>query len=91
MMLQNITSFKSSDVINHFEEALSKVTVEKWKNVYEHVRKEEDFYWERDGMIDEAIDNFVIILEYSDSDNDNDEEDTTSNMMEGVSVLSPSP
>ncbi|PSN51952.1 hypothetical protein C0J52_13947 [Blattella germanica] len=63
---------------NHFEKALSKVTVENWKNACDHVRKEEDFYWERDGMIDEAIDNFVINFDDSESDtdvSDNDEED----------------
>ena len=49
-------------------------------------------------MIDEAIDNFVINLDDSDTDSNNDEEDreesataTTSSMMKGFSVLPPSP
>lgn len=36
-------SFKSSEVIKLFEEALSKFTPENWKNACEHVKKEEDF------------------------------------------------
>ncbi|PSN51980.1 hypothetical protein C0J52_18911 [Blattella germanica] len=66
-------AFGIPNTINHFEETLSKVTVEKWKKkkpLCEHVRNEEDFYWERDGMTDEAIDNVVINLEESHSDSD---------------------
>ncbi|KAJ4430969.1 hypothetical protein ANN_19562 [Periplaneta americana] len=94
-------SFESSEVIKLFEEALSKVTPENWKNACEHIKKEEDFYWERDGMIDKAVDRFVISLD-SDSDDDDGDDNMeveveesatahTNSFMEGVRLLPPSP
>ncbi|KAJ4427809.1 hypothetical protein ANN_25466 [Periplaneta americana] len=63
------------------------------ENACEHVKREEDFYWERDGTIDKAVDRFVISLD-SDSDNMKVEESATAytnNFMEGFCLLPPSP
>ncbi|KAJ4438112.1 hypothetical protein ANN_14051 [Periplaneta americana] len=48
--------------------AVEKVTAEHWKNACEHVKNIEDFYWEKDGIVDKVIDNFIINLEESDTD-----------------------
>ncbi|KAJ4447818.1 hypothetical protein ANN_09826 [Periplaneta americana] len=95
---------KATKIVLHDMIKLKKekmVTPENWKNACEHVKKEEDFYWERDGMIEKAVDRFIISLDSGSDDDDCDnnmevevEESATAHtnsFMEGVCLLPSSP
>ncbi|KAJ4448789.1 hypothetical protein ANN_00180 [Periplaneta americana] len=54
----------------HCNFTLSKVTPENWRKACESVEKGERFYWEKDGLIDEVIDRFVINIGETDSEHE---------------------
>ena len=64
---RNIT-FMNADVHALFLEAINKVRAEDWSSACEHVKKEEQFYREKEGIIDEVMDRFIINLEESDDE-----------------------
>lgn len=91
---------KSSDVKALFQKAVSKVMVENWKNACAHVQKVEQYYWEKDGLMDKVLDRFVINLddldsEWSEDDKDYEEDGSTiatsSDHIPGVFPLPPTP
>ncbi|PSN56555.1 hypothetical protein C0J52_14752 [Blattella germanica] len=95
--------FKASCVKTLFETALSTVSAENWKNACDHVENCERFYWERDGLLDELTDKFIINVEDSDTESDvSDDEtdgnheqdmaaDASSEHLDGIFPLPPSP
>ncbi|KAJ4445170.1 hypothetical protein ANN_06971 [Periplaneta americana] len=82
--------------------ALAKVTEDNWRKACEHVEKVEQFYWEKDGLVDEISDRFVINLDDTDTDeelsggeeSEFEEEESAaaanSWSLEGVSTIPPS-
>ncbi|KAJ4445023.1 hypothetical protein ANN_06822 [Periplaneta americana] len=54
--------------LNSIISALAKVTEDNWRKACEHVEKVEQFYWEKDGLVDEISDRFVINLDDTDTD-----------------------
>ena len=53
---------------------MSHVTPELWKKFCVHVRKVEDDYWVKDGLIEDTVDEMVITINDND-DNDDDYDD----------------
>ena len=100
-------SFKSGEVKALFDSAIRKVAPENWKRACEHVIKTEQFYWEKDGLVDDITDRLVINLEESEDENedlfevsdgeswnelsDGEEESATDTCMDGLSALPASP
>jgi hypothetical protein len=58
----------------------SSVTRSDWKGYCSHVRKLETEYWEKDGLLEDTIDEFIIALggDESDSSDSNEEEEENS-------------
>ena len=48
-----------------------------WSNFYDHVKKVEDEYWEKDGLIEDVMEEFTIQLSQSDFDSDTESETDT--------------
>ena len=46
-----------------------------WSNFCDHVKKVEYEYWEKDGLIEDALEEFVIRLSESDFDSSTDDND----------------
>lgn len=97
------TEIKINNTETLFKAAVEKVTAEHWRRACEHVRGIEEFYWKRDGLMDEMLDSFVINLEDSGSDDceSDDSECGDSSLLsphqsatvslDGISPLPPSP
>ncbi|KAJ4445839.1 hypothetical protein ANN_12524 [Periplaneta americana] len=89
--------------LNSIISALAKVTEDNWRKACEHVEKVDQFYWEKDGLVDEISDRFVINLDDTDTDeelsggeeSEFEEEESAaaanSWSLEGVSTIPPSP
>ena len=93
MAKRNIT-FKNSDVHSLFLEAINRITVEDWTKACEHVVKEEQFYREKEGIVDDLMDRFIINLEDTDDDDESDEdngkyEEMGTDDLDGTSILPP--
>lgn len=71
---RNNTTFKLNDVKKLMENALNKVTPERWKNCVSHVLKEEDKFWQLDNLVDITLDPIVISVNTQDSDSDSEME-----------------
>ena len=48
-----------------------------WSNFCDHVKKVEDEYWEKDGLIEDVMEEFTIQLSQSDFDSDTESETDT--------------
>ena len=48
---------------------------DKWKHFCEHVKQIEEDFWQKDGLLEEATDEFIIQLSDADSDSSSDEGD----------------
>ncbi|KAJ4426669.1 hypothetical protein ANN_26467 [Periplaneta americana] len=75
----NRTVFSWEDAIEALlmevnQSALAKVTEDNWRKTCEHVEKVEQFYWEKDGLVDEISDRFVINLDDTDKELSGEEE-----------------
>ncbi|KAJ4452321.1 hypothetical protein ANN_03841 [Periplaneta americana] len=85
-------TFRPDDVTLLFQ---SKVTPENWRKACESVEKEEKFYWEKDGLIGEVIDRFVINIGEIDSEDEGCEhsrgEQASTDMMEGIAPMPTTP
>jgi hypothetical protein len=44
------------------EQLFAECTKEKWQNCCSHVKQTKEEYWQRDGVVDEAIESVVIHL-----------------------------
>ena len=55
---------------------VSATTADLWKKYIEHCRRVEDKYWEEDGLIEEAVEEFTIAFGV-DSDDSDEESDTS--------------
>ena len=72
-------------------QGFSEVTPAMWAKICEHVKKIEDTFWDKDGLIEDAIEEFVIRFGPNDSDdeyNDEPEDDYTGNFSDNDSDLS---
>ncbi|MFS1564404.1 MAG: transposase [Candidatus Arsenophonus phytopathogenicus] len=56
--------------------ALDSVTVDDWEGYIRHVMKVEDEYWEKDGIMEDIMDTFVISTEDTDDDSDTSNEES---------------
>jgi transposase len=76
---KNNTTFRNTDIINLTIEACESIGKKQWTAVCEKVITIEDEYLEREVLIDEVQDTFVINLgEDIDDDDDDDEDDLSS-------------
>ncbi|XP_072380877.1 uncharacterized protein [Diabrotica undecimpunctata] len=67
------TTFKFADMKNLFDEALSTITPQKWKNCVQHVtQKVEPKMWELDNLVEARVDSIII----------NPDDDSTSSFSE---------
>ena len=74
-----------------FGQGFKEVTPAMWTKMCEHVKKVEDTFWDKDGLIEDAIKEFVIRFGPNDSDdeyNDKLEDDYTENFSDNDSDLS---
>ena len=59
------------------DEAIDRITIEQIKNTFEHVRKTEKAYWEKDGLfISPVVNNITISLESSSDESNSSSEDS---------------
>nr|XP_022911958.1 uncharacterized protein LOC111422931 [Onthophagus taurus] len=63
-------TFKISDVLKLFHEALTHVSTEDWKKSIEHVKKKEEEMWMMDSMYGSNIQPLIIHLEEEGDDDD---------------------
>ncbi|XP_072381874.1 uncharacterized protein [Diabrotica undecimpunctata] len=67
------TTFKFADMKNLFDEALSTITPQKWKNCVQHItQKVEPKMWELDNLVEARVDSIII----------NPDDDSTSSFSE---------
>ena len=59
----NNVTFEIPDVQQLAEGAFKTITAERWRSVYEHVKKIEADYWTRDNLCESEIEKFVINLD----------------------------
>nr|XP_018900448.1 PREDICTED: uncharacterized protein LOC109032657 [Bemisia tabaci]XP_018906389.1 PREDICTED: uncharacterized protein LOC109036553 [Bemisia tabaci]XP_018908627.1 PREDICTED: uncharacterized protein LOC109038124 [Bemisia tabaci] len=64
------TTQKLGDVKELFLEAVEKFSTEAWKSYVQHVKKEVEAAWEREGLADEEVEQFLIHLGADDDDDD---------------------
>ena len=69
------TTFRLSDVQSLIPAAFDEVMSSKWERMRRHVTKVEDDYWEKDGLLEEEMEEFVISLGGPDSSDDEDDSD----------------
>ena len=72
---KNNTTFRLSDVQSLIPAAFDEVTSSQWERMRRHVTKVEDDYWEKDGLLEEEMEEFVISLGGPDSSDDDDSDD----------------
>ena len=68
--------FTMAEVEHLTPTGISATTADLWKRYTEHCRRVEDKYWEEDGLIEEAVEEFTI--EFGINSDDSDEESDTS-------------
>lgn len=68
------TTFDNKNIIDLTRQACQSIEKQQWTSVCEHVIKIEDEYLEREGLIDEMQDRFVINLDEDDDDDDDDDD-----------------
>lgn len=74
---RNNTTFKLNDMKRLVDEAIDRITIEQIKNTFEHVRKTEKAYWEKDGLfISPVVNNITISLESSSDESNSSSEDS---------------
>jgi len=69
------TTFKLNDVQDLFMEAVSSFTPDEWRKCVEHVEKEIECDWEKEGLFDISVQELVITLAPGDSDDSDLEDD----------------
>ena len=69
-------SFTLKEIEDLVPNGFEQVTPAMWSNFCDHVKKVEDEYWEKDGLIEDALEEFVIRLSESDFDSSTDDNDT---------------
>ena len=70
---RNNTTFKLSDVKILLQNALERVTADKWQKCIQHVQKEEEKMWELDNLIDDTVEPIIINLGDEDSSSSDEE------------------
>uniref|UniRef100_A0A1X7VJG5 Uncharacterized protein n=1 Tax=Amphimedon queenslandica TaxID=400682 RepID=A0A1X7VJG5_AMPQE len=71
----NNTTFRFSDVQSLTPAAFDEVMSSLWEKMRQHVTKVEDDYWEKDGLLEEEIEEFIMTLGGPDSSDDDDDTD----------------
>ncbi|PSN54969.1 hypothetical protein C0J52_02351 [Blattella germanica] len=56
-------------------EGLNQITTEDWMGYCSHVQKIEEEHWERDGIVENALESIIIDLDTSDEESDDEEEE----------------
>ena len=87
----NNKTFTMKEAQSLVGQGFCEVTPAKWAKMCEHVKKVEDAFWDKDGLIEDAIEEFVIRFGPNDSDdeyNDKPEDDYTGNFSDNDSDLS---
>lgn len=76
---KNNTTFRLSDVQSLIPAAFDELTSSHWEKMHWHVTKVEDDYWEKEGLLEEEMEEFIITLGGPDSsdEDDRDEDDYT--------------
>jgi len=69
-------------------EGIQSVTAEDWEGYCRHVQKLEDEYWERDGIVADVIDEFIINVQDNSSD-DESSSDSSSSMESDLELAQP--
>ncbi|GBM36876.1 hypothetical protein AVEN_82860-1 [Araneus ventricosus] len=71
---RNVTGDLSLETLeNLLCQAMDGVTSQEWQAYCHHVEKLENTYWERDGILEELVDELVIQINSNDSDTDSEE------------------
>ena len=70
---RNNKSFTLKEAESLVEAGFEEVTAEMWRKMCQHVKKIEDKYWEQDGLIEEAVEEFILRIGDEDDDSDNDD------------------
>ena len=60
---QNIYTAQPLEVVNLIKKVCDTITPDDWKKYIDHVIKEENQYWDRDHIVDEEIDPFIITFD----------------------------
>ena len=63
-------SFKLADLEKLVPEAFQSVTLEMWKSYCKHAEKEEDNFWQKDGMQEDIVESYIITNEIDDNEED---------------------
>jgi len=69
----NNKKFNLTEIMALTKEGLDRVTGSEWKKVVDHTKKTIDAAWEKEGLVEEAVERLVI--EVNDSDSDSDDSD----------------
>ena len=87
----NNKTFTMKEAQSLVGQGFREVTPAMWAKMCEHVKKVEDAFWDEDGLIEDAIEEFVIRFGPNDSDdeyNDEPEDDYIGNFSDNDSDLS---
>lgn len=74
----NVGDLRIQRLLQLSEEAIKHVTNEDWKKCCDHIKKLENEYWEKDGLMENALDQFVIAV----SEEEDSEESGLSDLSE---------
>ena len=66
----NNTSFKLADLESLVPAAFRSVSQEMWRHFCTHAIRKEEKFWEKDGLLEDAIDEFLIELNVDDDEED---------------------
>ncbi|XP_065831984.1 uncharacterized protein [Oscarella lobularis] len=82
---KNNTTFKLKDLEELVPQAFEAVTQTMWEAFCGHAEKEERRFWEKDGLQEEAVDDFVIRFDVSDDEDESDDATATSRLCDDPS------
>lgn len=84
----NNTTFQLDDVKRLLEERVSAIGVKEWEKVCDHTEKIEREYFQKEGIVEDALDEFVIRVS-EDSDDASSESDTDAESEGDLSGIEP--
>nr|XP_012143884.1 PREDICTED: uncharacterized protein LOC105662865 [Megachile rotundata] len=74
---KNVSTLSNEALQSTLDEAINVVTKENWKNYWNHIKKIEKEYWEKDSLMEDALDTLQGDEEYdSDTEKSTSEEDS---------------
>ena len=75
-MRKNNVTFKLVDLERLVPAAFDSVTPDMWRNFCSHARKEEENFWKKDGMLEDAVDQVLVDLRVSDDEDEGSDSDS---------------